>query len=51
MKQQVGLKDREISNATDKLASAKQELKSVKKKTKLSETDKVLALQEKISYT
>ena len=51
MDQQVALKQREINNAADKLATAKQELKSIKKKTKLSEADKVMALQEKISYT
>ena len=51
MKQQVNLKDREINNAADKLATVKAELKQTKKKSKLSETDKVLALQEKIAYT
>ena len=51
MKQQLNLKDREIGNAADKLATTKQELKQTKKKTKVSETDRVLALQEKIAYT
>ena len=51
MNQQMALKQREINNASDKLQNAKIELKTVKKKTKVSEADKILALQEKISYT
>ena len=44
MNQQIALKQREINNASDKLQNAKMELKSVKKKTKVSEADKILAL-------
>ena len=44
MSQQIALKQREINNASDKLENAKKELKSVKKKTKVSEADRILAL-------
>jgi len=51
MDSQIALKEREISNCSDKLKTARLELKSVKKKTKMSEGDRLIALQEKISVT
>ena len=50
MESQIALKDREISNCSDKLKTAKIELKSVKKKTKMTEGDRLVAMQEKITY-
>ena len=44
------MKEREISNCNDKLKTAKIELKSIKKKSKMTEGDRLVALQEKITY-
>ena len=51
MESQLQLKEREISNANDKLKTAKKELKSTKKKSQMTEGDRLMALQEKIAYT
>lgn len=51
MESQIALKEREISNCNDKLKTAKQELKSVKKKSKMTEGERLIALQEKITFT
>ena len=51
LESQITLKEREISNANDKLKTARIELKSMKKKSKMTEADKLIAMQEKIAYT
>ena len=51
MEHQIALKERELNNANDKLKTARIELKSLKKKSKATEGDRLLALQEKITYT
>ena len=51
MHNQVAIKEREISNANDRLATSKKELAGLKKKTILTETDKIMALEDKIKYT
>lgn len=44
------MKEREISNAGDKLKNAKKELKSMQKKEKMTEADRLMALQDKIHH-
>ena len=48
---QISLKEREINNANDRLKTAKKELKSLKKKSQLTQGDKLVTLQEKIMKT
>jgi len=45
------LKEREISNASEKLKTAKKELKSMKKKSQMTEADRLMALQDTITHT
>jgi hypothetical protein len=49
MESQINLKEREISNANDKLKTARKELKVLMKKGKMTEADRLIALQEKIA--
>jgi len=44
MHNQVAIKEREIANSDDKLITSKKELASLKKKTVLTENDKMMAL-------
>lgn len=48
---QIAVKEREILNANDKLAVAATELNSLKKKARMTETDRILELEQKIRTT
>jgi len=42
------VKEREMANANDRLKTAKKELKAMNKKSQMTDSDRLMALQEKI---
>jgi len=45
---QMQVKEREMANANDRLKTAKKELKAMNKKSQMTDSDRLMALQEKI---